>query len=225
MKFYKSKDADAAVKYLQKVISEHLKKGEKILWLVTGGSAIEVAAEVSKLIKNEDLSRLYITLTDERYGAANHSESNWRQLLDAGFKLPQAQLFPLLNGEDVEKTAMNYSHFLEELLHESDYKISLFGMGPDGHIASLFPGFPQLEEDQGYALSVEDAPKPPPQRITMTIPAIKELDEAVLYVRGEERRALLEKLKQEVSINEQPAQILKGLPKFTIFNDQIGEEV
>ena len=42
----------------------------------------------------------------------------------------------------------------------------MLGIGPDGHIASLFPGFPQLDVDDAIAVGVTDSPKPPPERVT-----------------------------------------------------------
>jgi 6-phosphogluconolactonase len=223
MKFYKSKNVDPAVKYLENVITGHLKKNERILWLVSGGSAIEVSVGVGKELPRTTLANLFITLTDERFVSLHDNDSNWKQLLDSGFNLPGAKLLPVLNNEEINTTTHRYTDILKKVMEEADYKIALFGMGPDGHIAALFPHHPALKEDKLYATHLDDSPKPPPVRITMTIPAIMQLDEVVLYVNGEDKRLAIENLQQDLSINEQPAQILKQLPKLTIFNDQIGE--
>jgi 6-phosphogluconolactonase/glucosamine-6-phosphate isomerase/deaminase len=148
-----------------------------------------------------------------------------KQLLDAGFILPKAQLYPVLQDENIDTTTKNYDTSLRNLIDRTNYKIGLFGMGPDGHIAALFPHHSRLSEDELYATYLKDSPKLPQERMTMTIAAIKKLDEAVLFVRGSERKELIAGLNTEIDIREQPAQILKQVPKLTIFNDQIGEEI
>jgi 6-phosphogluconolactonase len=223
VKLYKITSVVPVAAYLIETITKHLQKGQKVLWLVTGGSAIGVAALVSQKLNGADLANLSVTLTDERFVPPNSSDSNWKQLQDAGFSLPKGRLFPILNNEEMDQTTQHYADILQKVLDEADYKIGLFGMGPDGHVAALFPGFPQVEKEQLYATSLNNSPKPPPQRLTMTIPAIKELDEAIIFACGKEKKSALEKLNQSLDPYEQPAQILKTLPKLTVYNDQIGE--
>lgn len=60
----------------------------------------------------------------------------------------------------------------------------LLGMGPDGHIASLFPGHPLLNENQRWVTYIKDSPKPPPQRITFTFPVINSSSNIAMVVTG-----------------------------------------
>ena len=64
--------------------------------------------------------------------------------------------------------------------------VVLLGIGPDGHTASLFPDAPQLEQDLS-CLAVHDSPKPPPERITLSLPVLRRARAAVLIVTGAEK--------------------------------------
>jgi 6-phosphogluconolactonase len=225
MQFIKTDSAYTAAKHISKTIEEHLSKGEKVLWLIAGGSAIKVAAHINKNLADKNVDNLLITLTDERFVPAGDPDSNWQQLLEADFNAGGAKVFPILDNSGQEETADKYDKLLKRLILQADYKIALFGMGPDGHIAALFPGYPQLHEKEYFAVSFNNSPKPPSGRLTMTFEAIKNLDEAVIFATGEEKRIALEKLMQQNSVDELPAQFLKNLSKLTIFNDQTGEKV
>src|SRR6185436_4906345 len=196
---------EKAAEYLFQVLKEQLLSGKKVLWLVPGGSAISVAAEVSKKMKDMDLSGLLITLTDERYGQIGHPDSNWLQLEQSGFTMDGAHLYPVLSGESPEETVSSFNARLEIFLSESDVKIGLFGIGSDGHTAGILPGSLAVNSDS-FAVGYDAGAY---KRITMTPKAIEKLDAAVAYATGESKKPTLEKLKQEVTVEEQPAQALK----------------
>jgi 6-phosphogluconolactonase len=65
-----------------------------------------------------------------------------------------------------------------------NFDVHLLGMGPEGHINSLFPDTPAVRETTHMVVAVEDSPKPPPQRITLTLPAIQRSREVWLLVSG-----------------------------------------
>lgn len=60
----------------------------------------------------------------------------------------------------------------------------LLGMGPDGHVASLFPGHPLVHESQRWVTFIKDSPKPPPRRITFTFPVINSAAHIAMVVAG-----------------------------------------
>lgn len=202
--------------YLSKVISSRLSRDEKVLWLIPGGSSIEVAVAAAKQLSSTELNNLTISLSDERYGPPGHPDSNWQLLKEAGFKLPGAKLVSVLQGVSLDKTTRTYDKFLKTALYEANYSIGFLGIGPDGHTAGILPGSVGISS-QNYAVSYEGYDF---KRITMTARAISELDEVVCYAVGEAKRPTLIKLKEELNPAEQPAQILKRVPKLTIVTDQ-----
>jgi 6-phosphogluconolactonase/glucosamine-6-phosphate isomerase/deaminase len=219
MRYLKALDTNTVTDYLSKALISHLDKGDAVLWLVPGGSAITIAVEVSKRLQGYDVSQLHVTLTDERYGEVGHPDSNWKQLTDAGFSLPGAQLHPVLTGTGRHETTVAFAEYLHARLQTTDFKIGLFGIGPDGHTAGILPNSPAAE-GTGYAVDYEANF----QRITMTFEAIRQLDEAVVYATGESKWPVLDALQTTLPLRDQPAQILKQV-KSTIFNDYRGDTV
>ncbi|MBX4191140.1 6-phosphogluconolactonase [Candidatus Saccharibacteria bacterium] len=199
-----------------------LEKNASILWLIGGGSAIEIAIQVaSQLNKSRNLEQLTVTLTDERYGPVGHRDSNWKQLQDRGFKLDNAKLLPVLTNKDFEQTANSYGESLNKALSQADYSLALAGMGPDGHIFGIKPNSPAVDSrNDVVAYKWDDY-----QRITPTASFISRLDEVIIYASGEEKHQQIADLEKELSLQEQPAQLLKKLQKVTIFNNHIGGKV
>lgn len=202
---------------------EELQTGDQVLWLVPGGSNIPLAADISKRLPEDLTKNLRIYLTDERYGEVWHADSNTRQLEEAGFDPKQATMVPVLSGDlSLQETTEHFADALADAFASSDVVIGQFGMGPDGHIAGILPGTPAVSSEDlavGYQTDTFT-------RITMTFEAIKHVDVAFVYAFGDAKRPALENLlNEDLSLDEQPAQIIKQLPEAYVFNDQIGEEV
>lgn len=119
-----------------------------------------------------DWSRVELFQVDERAVPPDHEDSNAR-LLRVHLVEPlgeRAPTFHRMEGEreDLEAAASDYAQRLPERLD-----VVVLGIGPDGHTASLFPGFPQLEEQERRVVPVTDSPKPPPRRLTLTFPVLQ----------------------------------------------------
>ena len=92
-------------------------------------------------------------------------------------------------------------------------------MGPDGHIASLFPERGGIREDKLSVISVRNSPKPPPERLSLTLPTINSSARVWLVVAGADKAAALGLTLAGASINEVPAAGVEGRRKTLFFVD------
>ena len=149
---------------------------------------------------------------DERYVPADSSDRNDRaaglDLLDAVMVDPaRVHAMPASDEAhvDVEVAAASYDR-LVRVREPGDFDLVLLGVGPDGHVASLFPGFPQLDVDDRVAVAVTDSPKPPPERISLTFTALNQAREVWFLVSGEGKAdAVARALADDGSVHETPA--------------------
>ena len=224
IRFCKISSPEPVIAYLALTISRHLAEGEKILWLVSGGSAINIVVEVAKRLESADIdnvANLTVSLIDERYGSVGHPDSNWQQLKDAGLKIDGANLRPVLKNKSLEQTVKDYAKLIGQAFKEYDYKIGSVGIGADGHTLGIKPHSPATTSD-GLVCAY---PWDDYVRLTLTPRTIAEFDEIVAYVVGEEKRRVLQRLNKSIPPEDQPAQYLKSARKLTVYNDDKGEPV
>jgi 6-phosphogluconolactonase/glucosamine-6-phosphate isomerase/deaminase len=211
---------DQAVSYMAGLITAHLDRGARVLWLVPGGSAADIAVPVSHQLNGRSgFDRLAVTLTDERFGEPGHKDSNWQRLIGNGFELRGAELWAVLGKKRLADAASDYEGNLKSLIKWADYSVALAGMGADGHIFGIKPGSPAVNSPRDVEGYMWDDYK----RLTPTFNLLKKLDEVIVYAKGEDKRVQFESLKLEISPDEQPAQFLKRLKKVIILNDYKGK--
>ena len=205
-----------AINELSELISTALKTGEKVLWLVSGGSGATVSAEVSKRLAGQDLTHLSVTLSDERYGPLGHPDENWSILESLGFSVPSAVTYRPLTGASRAETTDAFAAWLEKAAQEADTIIGIFGIGADGHTAGIKPGSVAVTgEALAASFSGDDF-----ERITITPAFIRLVTHGVTQVFGSEKHATLARLINEnLPLETQPAQILKQIPTMTLYTD------
>lgn len=109
--------------------------------------------------------------------------------------IPPSNVYAINDTVSAEGAAEDYEARLKQLVNAKvidvsaasgfpKFDLNLVGMGPDGHVASLFPGHPLLKEKKRWVTFIEDSPKPPPERITFTFPVINSSDHIALVVLG-----------------------------------------
>jgi 6-phosphogluconolactonase len=170
-------DAEACARRTAQLMAEAVDGGARHLAL-SGGSSPERAYELLGPIV-PDWSLVDLWYSDERCVRPDHADSNHRMASQA-LQAPGA-VWHRIEGELGPKdAARNYARELGGIVMD----VALQGMGPDGHTASLFPDRPELDAG-GICIGIRDSPKPPPERVTMTLEYLNRSARILLLVAGE----------------------------------------
>lgn len=137
-----------------------------------------------------DASRTDFFWVDERAVSPSDPESNYgvaeRLWLTPGrVAAPRVHRMPA-DASDIESAADSHAEELSSVLGTPPrLDVALLGMGLDGHVGSLFPGHPLLREDRRWVAAILDSPKPPPRRLTLTLPVLHAADLLIVAAMGE----------------------------------------
>jgi 6-phosphogluconolactonase len=147
-----------------------------------------------------DFSRLELFWGDERAVPPDHADSNYgvcARLWLASAPIPAAQVHRMpADRADLEAAA----HEHEALVRARGIDVAILGVGPDGHVCSLFPGHALLDEGERWVRAITDSPKPPSSRLTLTLPALAAAKELVVVATGEAKaRVVRESIEEEQS--------------------------
>jgi 6-phosphogluconolactonase len=183
---------------------------------VAGGSALTVLGPLRRALGEARWSQVRLTWVDERCVPSGDADSNRGAAARDGqldpAQPPAVELALFLDGEDPVQACQRVSAALRARF-AGKLDVILLGMGEDGHIASLFPGRPELAAKEPV-VAILDSPKPPAQRITLTLPMLATARVAVLLATGEAKRSALERL-----VRRDPALPASALNKLTIVTD------
>jgi len=112
----------------------------------------------------------------------------------------------------VGEVAEDYMHKMKEYFHPGSlpkFDLLLLGMGPDGHTCSLFPGHPVLLEKNAWIATVTDSPKPPPCRITLTLPVINNARTCVFVSTGASKADTIKRVLEGNEPKPLPASLVR----------------
>ena len=182
----------AAGELLLRIADAQADGGVAQIGLTGGGIAEAVHREIARLADGAevDWTRVVVWWGDERFVEASSSDRNARDAREAFLSVvgvPDAHVHEMPSRDtaaSAEEGAASYSQELREHGGGS-FDVLMLGMGPDGHVASLFPGRPELDVDDRVAVAVADSPKPPPERISLTFGALNRARSVWFLVSGE----------------------------------------
>jgi 6-phosphogluconolactonase len=189
-------------------IEKGLKLQSQFHLVLTGGT---LGTQISEALVNEfnadtDAFRgLHIWWSDERFVPADSVERNafpfHNNVKNSNVVVHQG--LPSDIAANLQESVSDYELALENV----DIDLNVIGLGPDGHVASLFPGMTDVD-DQRKVIAVENSPKPPAERITFTMSMINSAKEVWIVAAGESKADAVTKLIEgELSI---PASYVRG---------------
>jgi 6-phosphogluconolactonase len=170
-----------------------------------------------------DWSRISLFWVDERAVPPEDPDSNYgmahRVLLGPlGHAAPRAFRMPAEQA-DLGGAAVQYDHMLAHELRGCPLDLAILGVGEDGHICSLFPGHRALMAE-GRVVAVEDAPKPPPRRLSLTLSYLKQTRQIWIVVIGPKKRDVLQAAIQRTQLSTPLDLLLRQAKDVTVFTDQ-----
>lgn len=177
-------------------------QGRCRLGLSGGGTPRSTYAWLRRHLPREAYGHLQVTWVDERHlpvqsetpgdWQAFDADSNLRLAYDEWLghvPLPVDRVLPMSLGGDLKAQVVRFGRsFLDQFGGALD--VTVLGVGPDGHIASLFPGHPALDVDD-VCLAVHDSPKAPAERVSLTLPVLRRARYTFLLAEGAKKAEVL----------------------------------
>lgn len=198
-------DGEAAAHYCASQLAEAIReavaqRGAAHVALSGGSTPVRTYELLGGLVG--DGENVHLWLADERCVPLDDPESN-AGLIAETLDLPQATLHTVDGTAGPQAGAAAYAQELGDTVLD----VAFLGLGPDGHTASLFPGQATLEQQASRVLPVTDSPKPPAERVTMSLDTIGAARSIFLLVTGTEKADALARSLGEPSL-EAPASLL-----------------
>ena len=176
----------------------------------------------SPYLEQLDWARVHLFFGDERCVPATHDDSNFKMARQAMIDLipipaENVHRMPTESGEPAE-VALSYAETLQRVMQDQPFDLVLLGLGPDGHIASLFPDTPALDVTDSLTTSVY-VEKFDSWRVTLTYPVINAARQVIVFISGEAKAAIVKDLTSE-AVSGLPVQRLAPNAEYFWFMDR-----
>ncbi|NEM90161.1 6-phosphogluconolactonase [Galbitalea soli] len=224
--------ASIAARFLTKIVDIIDEKGEASVVLTGGtmGQATLEAIRESPARDSVDWSKVSFWWGDERWVESSSDDRNDKQAREAlldhiAIDPSRVHPFPSTDsGLELDEASAAYAAELAEHAPEGaawpEFDITFLGVGPDGHIASLFPERGGIREAEKPVISVRNSPKPPPERLSLTLPVINSSLRIWLVLAGADKASALGLTLADASVNEVPAAGVRGRRRTLFFVDK-----
>jgi len=192
----------AAARLVTRLVDSLAARGTASVVLTGGGIGTAVLAELAAAPARDaiDWPHLDIWWGDERFAPAgdpDRNETGARAVLLDHVDADPARVHPMPgpdgpDGDNPEAAAARYASWLAAATRPEDhgpvpeFDVLMLGIGPEAHVASLFPGLPALY-DERPVVAVRGSPKPPPTRLSLTLPSIRAAREVWILASGAEK--------------------------------------
>jgi len=188
--------------FVKKAQDEALAKRDSFKVAVSGGSLPKVLGQGLFDKEGIEWDKWQIFFADERVVPLDHEDSNYKACCDALFSkvpIPPENIHPI-DTSDLDNPAAiaeDYEQKIIETFARQEtvafprFDLILLGMGPDGHTCSLFPGHALLSEELRWVAYLDDSPKPPPVRVTLTFPVLNHAHRIAFVVTGGGKKDIL----------------------------------
>ncbi len=216
--------AKEGVSILASAIKRILHKKKSVVLAIPGGRSVQ---PIWKLLADEtriSWKSVHIFMADERIVPPSHEDSNYRLAYDFFLKrlvderrLPLKNLHPFAPKEIDGKGSGSYYDELKKVGGKPD--VIILGAGEDGHVGALYPGHHSVKNDAEGYIAMDDSPKPPAERITMSRKLMAAADTALLLFIGEGKRDAYLKFKAGDDIIDCPARLVKKVGNAYVLTD------
>ncbi|AGW41346.1 6-phosphogluconolactonase [Leifsonia xyli subsp. cynodontis DSM 46306] len=223
--------ASVAARFLTKTIDILDDRNEANIALTGGAMGIAVleAVNASPARDTIDWSKVHFWWGDERFVERASRDRNERQAREAlldHLDVPAENIHPFPAEDDIpdiDEAVRVFATELEAFAPEGElfprFDITFLGVGPDGHIASLFPDRPGIRETEATVIAEREAPKPPPRRLSLTRPVLNASDRIWLVLAGSDKASALGLALAGASYTEVPVAGAKGRKRTVFFVD------
>ncbi|MEE8436539.1 MAG: 6-phosphogluconolactonase [bacterium] len=202
--------AERCVDVLDALGGQAMEKFGKFIVSLAGGSTPRAIYRAWARNSKLDWNRVMLWFGDERCVPPDHADSNYNMVAENLLGgLPGEPEIIRMEGEhaDPEQAARNYDHALRKLFAEGNQiHVALLGIGTDGHTASLFPSMEAVRQSDALCVSTP-SPDGGMQRLTLTVPCLRDARKLFFLAAGEGKAAILNRLMEgPLNPEELPAQ-------------------